>query len=116
PSGFLAAAAAGAQILVTGPGPGIAGTGSRFGTSAMEQVELLHFAAVLGGNPILAIRFSALDPRPRHRTVSHHTLTVLTHVPEPVWVPFPRMRPEMTEASAAAIRQGWKRLLRTQIF
>ncbi|HEY8450460.1 MAG TPA: DUF3866 family protein, partial [Bacillota bacterium] len=65
-SGLLAAAAAGARVIIAGPGPGIAGTGTRYGTSALEQLEFLHIGAALTATPVLCLRLSAADRRPRH--------------------------------------------------
>jgi Protein of unknown function (DUF3866) len=39
---------------------------------------VLDATAGLGGVPIAALRFSAADPRARHRGVSHHSITALT--------------------------------------
>jgi hypothetical protein len=36
--------------------------------------------AVLGGRPVGSLRISAADPRPRHRGVSHHSLTAYGRV------------------------------------
>lgn len=89
PSALLAAAAAGADVILAGPGPGIAGTGTRYGHSAVEQAWILDAAAALGGRAVACPRLSAADPRPRHRPVSHHTLTVLDLARDGVWVPLP---------------------------
>jgi hypothetical protein len=35
---------------------------------------------VLGGEPVGALRISGADPRPRHRGVSHHSLTAFGRV------------------------------------
>ena len=67
------AKARGADVTVCAIGPGIAGTGARLGHGGMAAAEALNAAAELGGTPILALRLSQADPRPRHRGVSHHT-------------------------------------------
>lgn len=94
-SGLLAAAMAGAQVLIAGPGPGIAGTASTYGTSALQKAELLNIVSSLGGIPIACLRLSRADTRARHRPISHHSITVLKMVNRPVWVPVPANLPEI---------------------
>lgn len=80
----------GADIAIVAMGPGNVGTASRLGTSALGQVPALEFAARLGGRPILGLRASGADQRPRHRGISHHSLTVLDLLTERVRVPIAR--------------------------
>jgi Protein of unknown function (DUF3866) len=70
-------AAAGHDFAVCAVGPGIVGTGTRFGHGAVSLAEAANVAAALGGTPILAQRVSFADERERHRGVSHHTRAVL---------------------------------------
>ena len=70
-------AAAGADVVVVGPGPGAAGSASRLGFGGLELAGLARPVRALNGVPVLAVRASEADPRPRHRGVSHHTRTVL---------------------------------------
>lgn len=80
-SGLLAArAAARADVAIVAMGPGIVGTGTRYGHTGLEQGEVINAAAVLGGVPIAVPRLSFADPRERQRGVSHHTLTALGRV------------------------------------
>lgn len=80
-SGLIAACrAASAEVVVAGMGPGVVGTGTRWGTTALEQGEIINAAAVLGGEPLAALRLGAGDPRARHQGVSHHCLTSLGRV------------------------------------
>lgn len=75
-SGLLAARwVLGADAAVVAMGPGVVGTGTKFGTTAVEAGQHADAAAILGGRPVAAPRLSFADPRPRHRGVSHHTLT-----------------------------------------
>lgn len=67
----------GADVIVVAMGPGSAGTGSRLGFTALEVAPALDAAAWLEGRPIACLRCSEGDPRPRHRPISHHTLTAL---------------------------------------
>ena len=80
-SGLLAArVAAGADVAVLTQGPGNLGTGTRWGFSGVAAGEAVNATAVLGGRPVAALRVSSADPRPRHRGVSHHSLTAYGRV------------------------------------
>ncbi len=68
----------GADIVVAAAGPGVVGTETKLGFSAMEQGQVLDVAAALGGRGIAALRISFAEERARHRGVSHHTLTALS--------------------------------------
>ncbi len=74
----VAAGPAGAVAAVVGPGPGVVGTGSRYGFGGLEVATVVDTADTMGGRPVVAVRFSDVDPRPRHRGVSHQTSTALT--------------------------------------
>lgn len=77
-SGLLTARiACEADVAVVSMGPGIVGTGTALGHTGMEQGQVLSAAGVLGGRPIAALRISFADPRPRHKILSHHTLSAL---------------------------------------
>ncbi|MFS8498948.1 MAG: DUF3866 family protein [Micromonosporaceae bacterium] len=69
-----------ADVVVVTQGPGNLGTGTRFGFSGTAIGEAVNAAAALGGRPVGALRISAVDPRPRHRGVSHHSLTAYGRV------------------------------------
>jgi hypothetical protein len=80
-SGLLAARhVLAADVAIVTQGPGNLGTGTRWGFSGVASGEAVNAAAVLGGRPVAALRVSAVDPRDRHRGVSHHTLTALGRV------------------------------------
>jgi hypothetical protein len=68
---------AGADATVVVMGPGVVGTGTRLGFSALEVGPALDAAAALGGVPVACLRASFADPRPRHRGLSHHSATAL---------------------------------------
>jgi hypothetical protein len=75
-TGLLAARhVLGAEVAVVSQGPGNLGTGTRWGFSGVACGDAVNAAAVLGGRPVASLRISAADPRPRHRGVSHHSLT-----------------------------------------
>lgn len=80
-SALLAArAVVGADLVLVAQGPGNAGTGTTYGFGGLAQGEHLNAAAALGGRPFVVLRVSLADPRPRHRGISHHSLTVLGRV------------------------------------
>jgi hypothetical protein len=80
-TGLLAAVhALGADVAVVAQGPGNLGTGTRWGFSGVAAGEAVNAAGVLGGRPIGSLRVSAVDPRDRHRGVSHHSLTAYGRV------------------------------------
>jgi hypothetical protein len=68
---------ASADIAIVAMGPGVTGTQTSLGHSAMEQGQVISAAAALGGRPVAALRISFADPRPRHQAVSRQTLTAL---------------------------------------
>ena len=79
-----------ADVVVVAQGPGNLGTGTRWGFSGVAAGEAVNAAAVLGGRPVASLRVSAADPRPRHRGVSHHSLTAYGRVAlAPADVPVP---------------------------
>ena len=40
----------------------------------------MNAAGILGGRPVATLRVSFVDPRQRHRPVSHHSITALSRV------------------------------------
>jgi Protein of unknown function (DUF3866) len=66
-----------ADAVIVAMGPGVVGTSSPLGTSAIEVAGILDAAAALGATPIAVLRMSDGDPRPRHQGVSHHSRTAL---------------------------------------
>lgn len=83
------AKARGVDAAVCAIGPGIVGTGTRLGHGGMAAAESLSAAATLGGTPIVAVRLSEGDPRPRHRRLSHHSEAILSLTGAAVTVPWP---------------------------
>jgi hypothetical protein len=80
-TGLLAAKhVLGADLAVVTQGPGNLGTGTPWGFSGVAAGEACNAVAVLGGEAIGALRISDADPRPRHRGVSHHSLTAFGRV------------------------------------
>jgi hypothetical protein len=84
----------GLQVLgwdaaVCGPGPGIVGSSSPLGHGGIAALDSAHAALALGCPTLLVARMSSGDLRARHRGISHHTLTVLDLLLEPVTVALP---------------------------
>jgi hypothetical protein len=88
-------------------GPGVVGTGTTLGHTAIEQGHLLDATSALGGRPIACVRISYADKRARHHGVSHHTLTALrlaTHKRATVVVP--QLPPDYAESIQEQLRQA----------
>lgn len=68
------------DIIIVSMGPGIVGTGTKWGFSGIEQGDILNAVESLGGTPVAVPRISFADHRERHYGISHHTLTVLERV------------------------------------
>ena len=77
------------DAVVVAPGPGVVGTGSRLGYGGLEVAVVIDAATRLGGRPIVAVRYSGADARPRHRGRSHHTTTALEVASHPALAPAP---------------------------
>jgi hypothetical protein len=77
------------DAALCGPGPGIVGSRSSLGHGGLAALDSAHAALALGAPTLLVARMSSADPRGRHRGISHHTLTVLDLLLEPVTVALP---------------------------
>jgi hypothetical protein len=108
-SGLLAARhGLGADVLVVAQGPGNLGTGTEWGFSGTAIGEAVNAVAAVDGRPVGALRISEADPRPRHRGVSHHSLTAygrVALVPADLVVPAGLSEPlaSMVDEALAAI-------------
>lgn len=69
-----------ADVAIVLMGPGVVGTGTTFGTTAIEQGIYLNAVDSLGGTAIALPRVSLADSRERHQGISHHTMTALQRV------------------------------------
>jgi hypothetical protein len=85
----LAAHVVGADLAVVGMGPGVVGTASALGTTAVEVAGIVDAAARMGARVALCCRASSADPRDRHRGVSHHVRTILDLAATRPEVPLP---------------------------
>jgi hypothetical protein len=77
------------DAAVCGPGPGIVGSSSPLGHGGLSALDSAHVSLALGCPTLLIARMSSGDDRVRHRGISHHTLTVLDLLLEPVTVALP---------------------------
>ncbi len=90
PSGLdIAVRTGGANVIIVAMGPGVVGTSSVLGTTAVEVAWVVDVASRLGGDPIVAVRASGVESRPRHRGLSHHTRTALALCHARATVPVP---------------------------
>jgi len=94
-----------ADLCVVAMGPGVAGTGTRLGFSGIEQGCNVDAVNALGGRPVAVARLSFVDPRGRHRGVSHHTLTALGVAAQTgALLALPVMEEPKLEAALSAVR------------
>lgn len=89
-SALLGAKALGLDCVVCAIGPGIVGTGTRFGHGGVAVADAANAAGALAGRAIVAARVSFGDPRERHLGVSHHTEAALTLCLGPRAVAWPK--------------------------
>ncbi|WP_199873055.1 DUF3866 family protein [Inediibacterium massiliense] len=86
------------HIAVVTMGPGIVGTGTKFGFTGVEQGNIIDAVNDLGGIPIAVPRMSFADQRKRHQGISHHTLTVLNTIAKTkAIVGLPKLEKEKSE-------------------
>jgi Protein of unknown function (DUF3866) len=69
-----------ADVTVVTQGPGNTGTATTWGYSGVACGEAVNAVVALGGRPVAALRVSQADERPRHRGLSHHSLTAYGRV------------------------------------
>ncbi len=69
-----------ADLTVVTQGPGNLGSGTPWGFSGVQAGDVANAAAVLGARVVGALRISGVDPRERHRGVSHHSTTAFGRV------------------------------------
>ena len=69
-----------ADAAVVTQGPGNLGTETPWGFSGVACGDAINAIATLGGHPVACLRVSQADTRPRHRGVSHHSMTAYGRV------------------------------------
>lgn len=65
------------DVTIVCMGPGIVGSGTKYGFSGIEQGRIIDDVNILGGLSYGIPRISFADKRKRHKGISHHTLTSL---------------------------------------
>jgi len=68
------------DVTIISMGPGIVGTGTKYGFTGIEQGYIIDAINNLGGFPVAVPRISFHDSRIRHRGISHHTITVFSEI------------------------------------
>jgi hypothetical protein len=89
------------DAAVCAPGPGIVGSATALGHGGLAPVDSAHAALALDADVVIVPRLSSADPRPRHRGISHHTLTLLDMLLGEVTVALP------ASGEGEAIAMGW---------
>jgi hypothetical protein len=110
-SALLWARGEGFDAAVCAIGPGVVGTGSAFGHGGVSAAETANAALALDGAPVVAVRASERDERPRHRGVSHHTRAVLELCLGSVAIAWPAgwQPPPWLATHEEVDVQGWER-------
>lgn len=79
-----------ADVILLVPGPGVVGTGTRYGFSGIEQGEHIDRVNKFKGIPVFIPRISFADKRSRHYGLSHHSITALAEISSSrAYLPFP---------------------------
>lgn len=80
-SGLLTAkAVCHAEVIIVIMGPGIVGTGTTYGNTALEVGQIINAVNSLEGRAVVVPRISFQDTRERHHGLSHHNFTALGKV------------------------------------
>lgn len=107
-SGLLAADhVLGADVMIVAMGPGIVGTGTKFGSTGIELGEIINAISILGGQPIVVPRLNFADCRARHQGVSHHSLTALGRIAlRPAIIALPLLRRQLYDRIRAQLKSA----------
>lgn len=68
------------DVTIISMGPGIVGSGTKYGFTGIEQGYIIDAVNNLGGASIAVPRISFKDKRDRHYGISHHTITTLSEI------------------------------------
>jgi Protein of unknown function (DUF3866) len=101
-----------ADVAIVTQGPGNLGTDTPWGFSGVAAGDAVNAASILGGRPVAALRVSGVDPRKRHRGISHHSLTAYgrvalrrADVPLPDLAPLDAELAELVLADVESLRE-----------
>ncbi len=96
----------GADAAIICMGPGVVGTGTKWGFTGIEQGEIINAVNILNGKAIAIPRITFKDRRDRHKGLSHHTLTILEQVALlPAIVSLPMLPKDKDDYLRAQIRE-----------
>ncbi len=106
-SGLIAAKEVlGADAVIICMGPGVVGTGTKWGFTGIEQGDIINAVNILKGRAIAIPRITFKDKRDRHKGLSHHTLTILEKVAlQPAEVCLPMLPKEENDYLKEQIRE-----------
>jgi hypothetical protein len=109
-SALVACAVSGVDAVVCAIGPGVVGTGSRYGHGGLAAADAAIAARALGASPVVAARVSEVDARERHRGLSHHTRAALDLIGAPVVVAWPAglEPPAAVDGLEVVDASGWR--------
>lgn len=68
------------DVTIISMGPGIVGSGTKYGFTGIEQGYIIDAINNLGGMAVAVPRISFKDKRDRHWGISHHTITTLSQI------------------------------------
>lgn len=68
------------DLTIVAMGPGISGTGTKYGFSGIEQGYISDAVVSMGGKSISVPRISFADKRERHKGLSHHSVTIFNEI------------------------------------
>ena len=95
-----------ADAVIICMGPGVVGTGTKWGFTGIEQGDIINAVNVLKGRAIAIPRITFKDKRDRHKGLSHHTLTILEKVAlQPAEVSLPVLPKEENDYLKNQIRE-----------
>lgn len=98
----------GYDVVVSSIGPGIVGTASTLGHGGLAAAEAANTASALGGEAVIAVRYSEAERRERHQGVSHHTRAILELCREAAFVwPAGLEAPEWLSPRQELDVEGW---------
>ncbi len=81
------------NLIIIALGPGIVGTGTKYGFSGIEQSWIIDLVFKLNGIPVVVPRISDADSRERHMGISHHSLTILNLANNPALIGLSALTP-----------------------
>ena len=79
----------GCDLVIVGMGPGIVGTGTQLGNTALECVGIINNLSAMGADVAFALRYSGAESRSRHQGISHHSETILRLLSAPAKIGVP---------------------------